>query len=113
MSNRDTNLLLGDIIEAGNKIKKYTKGLNFETYLEDDKTIDAVIRNFEIIGEAANRIDIKFKNENKNIPWNRLRGFRNRLVHTYFGIDQEIVWNIINESLDDMINQIKKIHEDN
>jgi uncharacterized protein with HEPN domain len=55
--------------------------------LSDDKTIDAVVRNFEIIGEAANRIDSDFRIMNSEIEWNRIRGFRNRIVHDYFGID--------------------------
>lgn len=61
------------------------------------KTIDAVIRNFEIIGEAASRLPEDFKDKHKEIDWHRIRGFRNRVVHHYFGIDYSIVWEI-NES---------------
>jgi uncharacterized protein with HEPN domain len=77
--------------EASEKILKYTKGLSFEEFLTDDKTIDAVVRNFEIIGEASLRIDEDFRLENPQIEWKKLRGFRNRIVHDYFGIDNEIV----------------------
>ncbi len=69
----------------------------------DDKTIDAVVRNFEIIGEAANRIDVDFKQEHPSIDWKRIRGFRNRIVHDYFGIDYGIVWSIIENDLSDLI----------
>ena len=109
MSNRDLILLLEDILESATKIKRYTANLNFESFLNDDKTIDAVVRNFEIIGEAANRIDPDFRILNPKIDWKRLRGFRNRIVHDYFGIDYEIVWTIIESDLDNLIEQIKNV----
>jgi uncharacterized protein with HEPN domain len=77
--------------------------------VNDNKTIDAVVRNFEIIGEAANRIDIDFRVTNSEIEWNRIRGFRNRIVHDYFGIDYEIVWTIIESDLENLISQIKSV----
>lgn len=95
MSKRSSNVLLLDMKEASEKILKYTKGLSFEEFLTDDKTIDAVVRNFEIIGEASLRIDEDFRLENPQIEWKKLRGFRNRIVHDYFGIDYEIVWSIL------------------
>jgi uncharacterized protein with HEPN domain len=96
MSKRNLILLLNDIIESGETIIEYTKNmLVFEDFISDRKTIDAVIRNFEIIGEAANRLPADFKNKYNSIDWNRIRGFRNRIVHHYFGIDYEIVWRIL------------------
>ena len=86
MSKRDTLLLLDDMFQSAQKIKRYTKDLDFDSFLSDDKTMDAVVRNFEIIGEAANRIDPDFRDENPEIEWIRIRGFRNRIVHDYFGI---------------------------
>ena len=77
--------MLLDMKEAAEKILKYTKGLSFEDFLADDKTIDAVVRNFEIIGEASLRIDEDFRFEHPQIEWKKLRGFRNRIVHDYFG----------------------------
>ncbi|MEO7540008.1 MAG: HepT-like ribonuclease domain-containing protein [Pyrinomonadaceae bacterium] len=68
--------------------------MTFEQFAADDKTIDAVARNFEIIGEAANRLSDEFKSGHPEIDWDRIRGFRNRIVHDYFGIDLAIVWNI-------------------
>src|SRR5690606_17431647 len=101
MSNRDTRLILEDILQSVLKIKQYTNDLNVEAFLLDDKTKDAVVRNFEIIGEAANRIHPDFRDANPEIEWNRIRGFRNRIVHEYFGIDYEIVWQIIEEYLNE------------
>jgi len=109
MSKRDVILLLEDMLESALKIKEYTKTKSFDTFLQDDKTIDAVIRNFEIIGEAANRIDNDFRLKNPTIEWKRIRGFRNRIVHDYFGIDYEIVWSIIVNNLDDLIDGLSLI----
>lgn len=95
MSNRDNSLLLEDMIESILKIEKYTKNMDYFIFLNDEKTKDAVIRNFEIIGEAANHLGEDFHHEYDTIGWHRMRGFRNRIVHHYFGIDYEIVWSII------------------
>jgi len=95
MSKRGHTLLLEDIKEAGEKILRYVQGMNYDDFANDDKTIDAVTRNFEIIGEAANRLDAAFRTNNPHIEWDRIRGFRNRIVHEYFGVDYEIVWAII------------------
>lgn len=94
MSNRQPILLVEDIIESGEKILLYTNGLTFEQFISDSKTVDAVVRNFEIIGEAANRLPEEFKDKHPGIDWYRIRGFRNRIVHDYFGIDYNIVWQI-------------------
>lgn len=87
MSKREPSLLVEDIIESANKILSYTENLSFEEFTIDSKTIDAVIRNFEIIGEAANRLSDDFKGKHEGVDWHRIRGFRNRIVHHYFGID--------------------------
>ena len=109
MSKRDILLLLDDMLQSAHKIKRYTKGLDFESFSADDKTSDAVVRNFEIIGEAANRIDPDFRNKNPEIEWKRIRGFRNRIVHDYFGIDYEIVWTIVESYLDELIDALDTI----
>jgi uncharacterized protein with HEPN domain len=109
MSKRDPKLLVGDILESAHKILGYTDGLTFEEFLNDAKTADAVIRNFEIIGEAANRLSEDYKSRFPEIDWQRIRGFRNRIVHDYFGIDYSIVWLIKETFLIDMIVQLKAI----
>jgi uncharacterized protein with HEPN domain len=109
MSKRDSILLLEDILDSAEKIKRYTADLDFETFLVEDKTVDAVVRNFEIIGEAANRLSQEFKDKYPGIEWNRIRGFRNRIVHDYFGIDYRIVWSIIESYLDQLIENILEI----
>ena len=109
MSKRDTLLLLEDMLQSAQKIKQYTKDFDYEVFLTDDKTIDAGVRTFEIIGEAANRIDPDFRDQNPAIEWKRLRGFRNRIVHDYFGIDYEIVWNIIETYIDELSDNLETI----
>ena len=99
MSKRDNVLLIHDMIESVQKIMTYTRDMSFDQFKSDSKTVDAVIRNFEVIGEAANRLTENYKNNNPEIEWSHLRGFRNRIVHEYFGIDLEIVWHIIEENL--------------
>lgn len=95
MSKRNPKLLIEDILESCNKILTYTNGMSFEDFANDSKTVDAVIRNFEIIGEAANRLPDNFKDLYPAIDWYKIRGFRNRIVHDYMGIDYQIVRHII------------------
>jgi len=109
MSKRSPQLLLEDIIESANKILVYTGGLSFEQFLADGRTVDAVIRNFEIIGEAANRLPEEIRDQYPNIDWHRIRGFRNRIVHDYMGIDYKIVWLIKEHFLRQMIAEIRSI----
>jgi uncharacterized protein with HEPN domain len=112
MSKRETALLLEDILEAGNKILSYTAAMSFDDFANDDKTIDAVVRNFEIIGEAANRIPENFKTNHPEIEWRRIVGFRNRIIHEYFGIDYETVWKIKNENIPELIDYIRQAIDD-
>lgn len=109
MSKREPKLLVGDIMDSTYKILEYTQDLSFEEFTNDSKTIDAVIRNFEIIGEAANRLPEDFKDAHANVDWHRIRGFRNRIVHDYFGIDYSIVWEIKESFLPDLITKLKSL----
>jgi uncharacterized protein with HEPN domain len=109
MSKRAPQLLLEDILDSTNKILAYTAGLSYEQFLADGKTVDAVIRNFEIIGEAANRLPEEIRDQYPNIDWHRIRGFRNRIVHDYMGIDYTIVWLIKENFLPSMIEEIRSI----
>lgn len=112
MSKREPKILLTDILSSIEKIKSYTEDHHdFDAFTSDSKTLDAVIRNFEIIGEAANRLPEDFKDANDHINWFRIRGFRNRIVHDYMGIDYGIVWTIIKKDLDKLAQDIKSIDE--
>ena len=109
MSKRSPQLLLEDVIDSATKILAYTDGLSYEQFLIDGKTVDAVIRNFEIIGEAANRLPEEIRDQFPNIDWHRIRGFRNRIVHDYMGIDYKIVWLIKENFLPALITEIRNI----
>ncbi len=99
---RDWNLLIEDILESINKIRTYTSGLSFEDFNFDVKTIDAVVRNFEIIGEAANKLPDEIKNKIPGVEWKKIIGLRNRIIHQYFGVDNGIIFFIIENELDNL-----------
>ncbi|WP_183577431.1 DUF86 domain-containing protein [Mucilaginibacter sp. X5P1] len=109
MSNRQPKLLLEDILESAEKINTYTINLTYEEFIVDSKTIDAVVRNFEIIGEAANRLPDELKENNTELDWFKIRGLRNRIVHNYFGIDHKIIWSTKEIYLPQLIIQIKQL----
>lgn len=81
------------------QIERYIARLDHDTFINDDKTIDSVVRNLEIIGEAANRLPEYFKTQHAEIEWRKIIGLRNRIVHDYFSVDVEIVWEIIHKDL--------------
>lgn len=81
MSRRTPELLIEDISEAVKKIRVFTKGMSFDKFIHDAKTVDAVIRNFEIIGEASNRLPDEYRAKHADVEWERMIGFRNRIVH--------------------------------
>ena len=83
--------------------------MKYDEFIEDPKTIDAVVRNFEIIGEATNQLPDDVKLQNQNIDWHRIRGMRNRLIHQYFGIDYEIIWGVITNYLPHLADNLKLI----
>jgi len=109
MSERSVELLLEDIWEAIEKIGRYTVELSKNGFLENEKTIDAVVRNLEVIGEAANRLPDQFKMDNETIAWRKIIGLRNRIVHEYFGIDSEIVWQIIQADLPELKQKLEML----
>ena len=109
MSKRELYLLIDDILVSAIKIKKYTNEFSFEEFIKDEKTFDAVVRNFTIIGEASNRIDNDIKIKFPIIDWEEIRGLRNRIVHEYFGIDNQILWEIIENELDYLIQNLELI----
>lgn len=102
---------LEDIIESISKILNYTKSYNYDNFKSDDKTVDAVIRNLEIIGEASNKIPKNIKEKYASVPWDEMYRMRNKAIHEYFGIDHEIVWDIIVNYLPENLSQIKEILE--
>jgi len=105
---RNHKLYLQDIADSIKKILEYSKGMNYEQFTETPMVFDAVIRNFEIIGEAAKNIPEKIKSANPAIPWSEIVGMRNILIHGYFGVDYSIVWTTI-ELLPGLLVDIERI----
>ncbi len=110
MPKRTDHLLILDIISSVEKILEYTKGMTLDDFQTDKKTIDAVVRNFEIIGEAGSRISKEFQNSHSAIPWAGMIGLRNKIVHDYFGIDSKIIWKIISEFIPDLRREVEKVN---
>jgi uncharacterized protein with HEPN domain len=108
MPRRDADLLIEDILAAIGKIEGYTRGVNRDAFVADDKTIDAVVRNLEIIGEAAHRMPAECVTMYPGVPWQQIAGLRNRIVHEYFGLDLEIVWQIIERDLPPLKTQLPR-----
>lgn len=97
MSKRDAALYLADIKNCVKNIQKYVKGMTFEKFSRDQKTIDAVIRNIEVIGEAAKNIPAEIRRKYPNVPWEKVIGMRNIITHEYFGVVLEIIWKTVKE----------------
>ena len=110
MPKRDEDLVLADMIDCCRKIFDYTKEMGFHTFIADAKTVDAVTRNFEILGEACKYISEKTKLQNPLIEWRKIGDFRNILIHDYFGINYEIMWKIIEEELPMQLEFLERIN---
>lgn len=97
---RDSKLYLDDMIDAVTAIQTYTTGYDYQTFVNERKTVDAVLHNLAIIGEAATKLSSELKNEMPEIEWRKIIGLRNIVIHEYFGVDHQIVWDIIANKLD-------------
>lgn len=109
MSKRNWILFVMDILESIEKIEKYISNISYEEFISDEKTKDAVIRNLEIIGEAANKIPEEIQKKYTEIPWFQIIALRNRLIHGYFIVDYNIVWEIVQKDLPELKKKIKEI----
>lgn len=108
-SERDFILFLEDIVESSLKIAEYIIDLDFQHFKWDRKTIDAVIRNFEVIGEATKNLPKDLKDKYPQVPWEDLYSFRNKIAHEYFGVDYEIIWQLAKKELPVVLNDIEQI----
>ncbi len=99
MSERDWKILCEDILESISKCQTYTANLSFEDFSIQSIVIDAVTRNLEIIGEAANQVPKEIQDKFPEIPWRKIIGLRNRVIHEYFGVDISIIWFIVKNEL--------------
>lgn len=102
---RDSTLYLKDILDAMEAIESFVEGMDLDEFQRDDKTSSAVIRKFEIIGEATKNLPDGVKNKNPDLPWREMAGMRDKLFHFYFGVKYDLVWHTIK----DVIPQIRPV----
>jgi len=106
---RDQRDFLIDIVNACRSIIRFVEGMTFEQYLSDEKTRFAVMRGYEIMGEAVRHIEPDFQKANNHIPWSKMAAVRNRVVHGYFGIDDATLFSAIDEDLKPLLPQLEKL----
>jgi len=106
---RAFKVYLQDILDAIEKIEAYTAGMGHEEFVDDSKTIDAVLRNLEVIGEAAKCIPESARQQHLKIEWRKIAGLRDILIHHYFGVNLEIVWDILQNELASLTEGVQEI----
>ncbi len=108
MNKRRDDLYIKDILDSIKNIENYTKNISYKKFSSTQMLIDAIVRNFEIIGEAAKNLSNETKSAISDIPWKDITGMRNKIIHEYFGVDLQIIWKTIQESLPDFKKALKK-----
>ncbi len=108
---RDVRLYLDDIPESGERIARYVEGMTFEAFVADERTYDAVLRNLEIVGEAAKNVPPEFRALHPQVEWRKIAGLRDVLAHGYFGLDAETLWDAVSNKLPLLAAQVKEIIE--
>lgn len=109
MSSRSVDLYLDDLIEAGKAILSHVDNISFEEFKTDRMRQSAVIREFEIIGEAVGKLPDELKMSSPDVAWQDIKDFRNLLAHEYFGVDLEIVWQVVPADLPALIRQVEAL----
>ena len=102
---------LQDILEAASKAQEFLRDMDQEAFAKDEKTVFAVIRALEIVGEAARRVPVDFRNQNPGIPWRSMTGMRDKLIHDYFGVSIDVVWKTVHEDLPALIVAVKGLED--
>lgn len=109
MSERDCRLYVADILDAGQAFQSYVENLAFERFCDDRMRYAAVIREFEIIGEAVGKLPEVLKVQYPEVSWREIKDFRNILIHEYFGVDLRIVWNTVQQDLPVLLKAVTSI----
>jgi uncharacterized protein with HEPN domain len=99
---RDILDYIQDILTSILEVEEFTEGMTFEDFSKDKKTVNAVIRSLEVLGEATRHIPINIRAKNKEVPWAKMSGLRNILIHEYMGVDLKTVWNIVTKRIQEL-----------
>ncbi len=111
MPARGWRLRIQDILESIEKIQRYVSDMTLEEFLEAEMVVDAVVRNFTIIGEASRHVPEELEERWPDVPWYEMRGMRNVVVHEYFGVSREILWGTVRNDLPPLVPMLHKILE--
>ncbi|GBE18331.1 hypothetical protein BMS3Abin16_00928 [archaeon BMS3Abin16] len=109
MKKRDYYDYIQDVLTSIDEVDEFTKDMSFDEFAGDKKTINAVVRSLEVLGEAAKKIPADMRKKNVKVPWNLMAGMRDKLIHQYFSVDLEIVWKVVKEELPPIRPFIEKI----
>lgn len=101
-----------DIVEATRKIDRYTADLDYCAFVDDELTVDAVLRNFEVIGEAAKNVPEDVRDEYDEVPWSEMAGMRDKLIHGYSTVEVSIIWRTVEEEIPGLKRQMESIRAD-
>jgi uncharacterized protein with HEPN domain len=111
MTEREIGDYIEDIVTSIKEIEEFTKGMTFESFEKDTKTVNAVLRSLEVIGEAVRKIPQDVRDKFSEIPWKKITGMRDKLIHEYFGVDTEIVWQTVKKDIPYLKEQISNLRE--
>lgn len=109
---RDHLDYIQDILDSIKEVETFIKGFDYNAFEKDRKTVNAVVRSLEVIGEAVKKVPEDVKNQHSEIPWRNMSGMRDKLIHEYFGVDEEIVWKVALEELPPLKSLFQKLLEE-
>ncbi len=106
---RNRRLYVEDMIEFGERVLSYAVGLDRDAFIADTRTYDAILRNIEMIGEAATHIPDHVREAHPEVEWRSVIGARNRVAHGYLGIDDDVVWDIVQTAVPDLLPKLRRL----
>ena len=109
---RDYRLYLEDMHEALLRVTRYTAGVSYDAFVKDELRIDAVVRNLEMVGEAAKHVPQALRKQHPSVAWKQISGLRDILIHQYFAVSLPIVWDIVQNEVPNLVNSLRSMLEE-